>query len=59
MNEYQATIENTNFAARRLDIAIELLIAALLVFMPLAFGVRTAFSEEVVIFLFELFSCTL
>ena len=51
MNEYEVTIESSNFALRRFDIIIELLFAALLLFMPLAFGVRTAFSEEVVIFL--------
>jgi O-antigen ligase/tetratricopeptide (TPR) repeat protein len=51
VNEYQVDFDDTNFVTGRFDIAIELLIAALLAFMPLAFGVRTAFSKEVVIFL--------
>ena len=51
MNEYRIDFNGTSFFSSRFDIAIELLIAILLAFMPLAFGVRTAFSEEVVIFL--------
>jgi O-antigen ligase len=51
MNEYQVDFNGASFITSRLEIAIELLMAFLLAFMPLALGVRTAFSEEVVIFL--------
>ena len=51
MNEYQTDFNGTIAETGRFDVALELLIAALLAFMPLAFGVRTAFSEAVVVFL--------
>jgi len=51
MNEYQATLDNTRIHSSRFDTAIEWLLVALLAFMPLAFGVVHAWSEEVVIVL--------
>ena len=49
MNEYQATVDKTRIHLNRFDTAIEWLLVALLAFMPLAFGVVHAWSEEVVI----------
>lgn len=51
MNEYQATLDKTRIQLSRFDTAIEWLLVALLAFMPLAFGVVHAWSEEVVIIL--------
>jgi len=44
----QITFDN-NMQTSRLDIAIECLIVSLLVFMPLAYGVVHAWSEEIVV----------
>jgi len=49
MRQSQQIIDNIGAAPSRFDIAIEWLIIVLLVFMPLAFGVVHAWSEEVVI----------
>jgi tetratricopeptide (TPR) repeat protein len=51
MNEYQAALDKTRIHSSRFDTAIEWLLVALLAFMPLAFGVVHAWSEEVVIVL--------
>ncbi len=51
MTEYQAAFDNLNVPSSRLDTAIEWLLIGLLAFMPLAFGVVHAWSEEVVIIL--------
>ncbi len=51
MIEYEPILDNTGLASSRLDTAIELLIIGLLAFMPLAFGVVHAWSEEVVVVL--------
>lgn len=49
MREYGAVIDNTRGASGRFDTVIEWLLVGLLAFMPLAFGVVHAWSEEVVI----------
>ena len=49
MKAYGADIDIRRTHRSRLDIAIELLLTTLLVFMPLAFGAESAWSEEVVI----------
>lgn len=49
MREYQAALDNTGVSLSRFDTAIEWLLVSLLAFMPLAFGVVHAWSEEVVI----------
>jgi hypothetical protein len=46
MTEYQAAFDNLNVPSNRLDTAIEWLLIGLLAFMPLAFGVVHAWSEE-------------
>jgi len=47
--EYQPVFDNADSPSSRFDIIIEWLLAALLAFMPLAFGAVQAWSEEVVI----------
>ena len=49
MREYGTVIDNTMGASGRFDSVIEWLLVGLLAFMPLAFGVVHAWSEEVVI----------
>ena len=49
MREYGAAIDNIRGASGRFDTVIEWLLVGLLAFMPLAFGVVHAWSEEVVI----------
>ena len=49
MKEYRATLDKTRVHLSSFDTAIEWLLVALLAFMPLAFGVVHAWSEEVVI----------
>lgn len=49
MREYRAALDKTGIPLSSLDTAIEWLLVALLAFMPLALGVRTARGEEVVI----------
>jgi len=49
MKEYRATLDKTGVQLSSFDTAIEWLLVALLAFMPLAFGVVHAWSEEVVI----------
>ncbi|TET73465.1 MAG: hypothetical protein E3J56_04045 [Candidatus Aminicenantes bacterium] len=49
MKEYRATLDKTRVQLSSFDTAIEWLLVALLAFMPLAFGVVHAWSEEVVI----------
>ncbi len=49
MKEYRATLDKTGVHLSSFDTAIEWLLVALLAFMPLAFGVVHAWSEEVVI----------
>ena len=49
MKEYRATLDKTRVHLSSFDSAIEWLLVALLAFMPLAFGVVHAWSEEVVI----------
>jgi len=49
MGERQVTLENTNVSQSRFDVAIEWMLGGLLAFMPLAFGVVHAWSEEIVI----------
>lgn len=49
MKEYRADIDNTWIAPSKFDTRIEWLLIVLLAFMPLALGVRGAWSEEVVI----------
>ena len=49
--EYGAVLDNSGRAANRFDTVIEGLLIGLLVFMPLAFGVVHAWSEEVVVVL--------
>jgi tetratricopeptide (TPR) repeat protein/O-antigen ligase len=49
MREYRAALDNTQIPLSSLDTAIEWLLVALLAFMPLALGVRTARGEEIVI----------
>ncbi|MHC4565393.1 MAG: hypothetical protein ACYTE3_06495, partial [Planctomycetota bacterium] len=51
MREYGIHLENVGHVSRRLDIVIEWLITGLLAFMPLAFGVVHAWSEQVVVVL--------
>ncbi|MHC4570073.1 MAG: hypothetical protein ACYTE3_30485, partial [Planctomycetota bacterium] len=51
MREYRTVLDNVGGEANRLDIVIEWLLTCLLVFMPLAFGVVHAWSEEVVVVL--------
>jgi len=51
MKEYRATLDKTRVQLSSFDTAIEWLLVALLAFMPLAFGVVHAWSEEVVIVL--------
>ncbi len=51
MKEVRGTLDNIDVPLSRLDIVIEWLLIALLAFMPLAFGARHAWSEEVVIIL--------
>jgi O-antigen ligase len=49
MTEYRADTDIARMPPGRLDTAVEALLIALLAFMPLAFGARSAWSEEVVI----------
>jgi tetratricopeptide (TPR) repeat protein len=49
MRQYQAAIDNTSVFSSRFDSVTEWLLVTLLAFMPLAFGVVHAWSEEVVI----------
>ncbi len=49
MRESRALFDQTKSSSSRFDIVIEWLVVALLVFMPLAFGVVHAWSERVVI----------
>lgn len=49
MNEYRTVIENTGTASGKLNVLVEWLLLLMLAFMPLALGVRSAWSEEVVI----------
>ena len=49
MGQYREVLDNTRDSLSRFDTVIEWLLAGLLVFMPLAFGVVHAWSEEVVI----------
>ena len=49
MREYEPILDNTGRALSRFDTVLEWLIIGLLAFMPLAFGVVHAWSEEVVI----------
>jgi len=49
MREYRADLDNTWVFSSGLDIGIEWLLVALLAFMPLALGVRSGWSEQVVI----------
>ena len=49
MREYEAVIDNIRGASGRFDTVIEWLLVGLLAFMPLAFGVVHAWSEEVVV----------
>lgn len=51
MRRYQQAFEDTEAATSKFDTLIESVLVGLLVFMPLAFGVVHAWSEEVVIFL--------
>ncbi|MEJ2701408.1 MAG: hypothetical protein P8Z79_03095, partial [Sedimentisphaerales bacterium] len=51
MTERAVRIDITRTPSGRLDVAIEVLLISLLVFMPLVFGARSAWSEEVVIVL--------
>ena len=51
MKRYRHTLDNPEAASSKFDALIECLIVGLLVFMPLAFGVVHAWSEEVVIVL--------
>jgi len=49
MGQEQAAIEDKPVSLTGFDVAIERLLTALLVFMPLALGARAAWSEQVVI----------
>lgn len=49
MREYQVASDKTESATSSFDAIIELLLISLLAFMPLAFGVVHAWSEEIVI----------
>lgn len=49
MNEYRAVFDNTGATSGKLNVVIEWLLLLLLAFMPFAFGVRSAWSEEVVV----------
>ncbi|MFZ2147736.1 MAG: hypothetical protein WAV28_11005, partial [Sedimentisphaerales bacterium] len=49
MREYRAVLDNMGGALSRFDIVIEWLLVGLLAFMPLAFGVVHAWSEEIVV----------
>jgi len=49
MKQYRQTLDNPEAASSKFDTLIEFLLVCLLVFMPLAFGVVHAWSEEVVI----------
>jgi len=49
--EFRAVLDNSGRAANRFDTVIEGLLIGLLVFMPLAFGVVHAWSEEIVVVL--------
>jgi len=49
MRQYQQIFENSGGPTSRFDIVIEWLIIILLAFMPLAFGVVHAWSEEIVL----------
>lgn len=49
MREYQAAFNNIDAPLSRFDTLIEWLLAALLAFMPLAFGAVQAWSQEIVI----------
>jgi O-antigen ligase len=51
MGENQIAFENTETAPNKFDTTIEWLLGSMLVFMPLAFGARNAWTEEVVIVL--------
>ena len=51
MEDRHAAFGNIDMALSRFDAVIEKLLVALLAFMPLAFGARSAWSEEVVIIL--------
>ena len=49
MRQYSAGLDNLKLPLSRFEVAIEWLLVGLLAFMPLAFGVVHAWSEEVVI----------
>jgi len=49
MRQYRPFLDETKVTPSRFDVVIEWLLVALLAFMPLAFGVVHAWSEEVVI----------
>ena len=49
MKEYGADIDIRMMHESRLDGGVEVLLISLLAFMPLAFGARSAWSEEVVV----------
>ena len=49
MREYRPFLDNTGVPSSKFDVVIEWLLVSLLAFMPLAFGVVHAWSEEVVI----------
>ena len=51
MGENQIAFENIETVPSKFDTAIEWLLGGMLVFMPLAFGARNAWTEEVVIVL--------
>ncbi len=51
MGENQISFENSKTSPSKFDTAIEWLLGSMLVFMPLAFGARNAWTEEVVIVL--------
>lgn len=49
MRQYRAVLDNTRLSLSGFDTVVEWLLVGLLAFMPLAFGVVHAWSEEVVI----------
>ena len=49
MRQYRAVPDNTSLGSSRFDTVVEWLLVGLLAFMPLAFGVVHAWSEEIVI----------
>jgi len=51
MRQYEPILDNTRPVLSRFDAAIEMMVIGLLAFMPLAFGVVHAWSEEVVVVL--------